>query len=125
MNILSKELNFTINQNEEPYQTLKILKNIRNEMAHGKPVEKDERVKSEEHLNTEMRLWSEYATPEYIDNACHQVLVFKELVYKNMGWDNVEDSAVKGSISAFGSMPYNPDKPAFNNLNSIAIEEPN
>ncbi len=123
MKIISKKLSFTINKNEEPYKTLQTLKKIRNEMAHGKLVEKDERVKSEEHLNTEMQLWSEYATPKYIDNAFHQVFEFKELVGKKMGGNLYW--VVEGSDSASGSIPYNPDKPAFNNLNSIAIEEPN
>lgn len=110
MHILSKKLGFMVDD-EEPYRVLQTLKEIRNEMAHGKPIENNTSIKSEKHLNMKMRLWSEYATPEYIDNALRQVLLFQNIVGERIEYDDPTDWALKGGDFAWGAMPFDPDKP--------------
>ncbi len=58
MKKLAQELDFKIDTNQEPYQTLQTLKKIRNDMAHSQPIEKDTPIKSKEQLVMEMELWS-------------------------------------------------------------------
>jgi hypothetical protein len=81
MAILGKHLGFKFDEAEEPYKLLQILKSIRDQMAHGKPIETKAEVSDREALRRAMASpWDEYLTPEFAQHAFEQVKVFEKVL---------------------------------------------
>ncbi|HCG6540127.1 TPA: hypothetical protein NJ353_004560 [Vibrio parahaemolyticus] len=74
-----KTLDEPLDMDKEPLRTLKQLKEIRNELAHGKPIEKTVVVSNKSDAKAAMKAdWDAYLTPEFAIHAYEQADVFQE-----------------------------------------------
>lgn len=73
----------SFNKAIEPYKTIWNLKQLRDAMAHGKPVEFGASIKSREDLRKSMGCkWDACSTPEYVNQAWTQVKEFEHMLFK-------------------------------------------
>lgn len=80
MAVLGKNLGFEF-RSAEPYSTLQTLKTIRDQMAHGKPIETKAEISDREALRDAMASpWDEYLTPEFAKHAFKQVKLFEKML---------------------------------------------
>lgn len=71
---------------EVPIETLKILKAVRDDLAHGKPAEFAATASSRLELHAAMTApWDKHLTPEFCNHAYEQVKTFKLLAFKRAG----------------------------------------
>lgn len=81
MAVLGKNLGFEFDPSAEPYSTLQILKTIRDQMAHGKPIETKAEISDREALRDAMASpWDEHLTPEFAEHAFMQVKLFEKML---------------------------------------------
>lgn len=81
MTVLGKNLGFEFDCSRDPYSSLQILKTIRDQMAHGKPIKTKAEVSDRESLMRAMVTpWDEYLTPEFSRHAFEQVKVFEKML---------------------------------------------
>lgn len=70
----------------EPYQTIAILKQIRDQIAHGQPIEKSVRVSSTATLKEAMEApWDAFLTPAFCCRAYMRVNDFERLLLERSG----------------------------------------
>lgn len=63
---------------KEPYSTIEKLKTLRDQMAHGKPIEVSAIASSKEDLKRAMRApWDEFLWPAFVNHAYNQVRAFE------------------------------------------------
>lgn len=64
---------------KEPYSTIEKLKALRDQMAHGKPIEVSTTASSKEGLKKAMRApWDEFLVPAFVNHAYDQVCAFED-----------------------------------------------
>lgn len=81
MVVLGKNLGFEFNPSKEPYSALQILKIIRDQMAHGKPIEVKAEISDREALRYAMATpWDEYLNPKFVKQAFEQVKFFEKML---------------------------------------------
>lgn len=86
MNNLGKVVGFQFDESTEPYTTLGRLRELRNAMAHGKPIEKMASVSSKVELKEAMAMpWDAFLTPEFSLQAFEQVKSFELALLENAG----------------------------------------
>lgn len=79
MTLLGKNFGFEFDKCREPYDALQILKTIRDQMAHGKPVQSKAEVSGRDALRRAMNSpWDDYLTPKFSFNAFEQVKAFEK-----------------------------------------------
>ncbi len=81
MAVIGKNLGFEFDPSAEPYSALWILKTIRDQMAHGKPIETRAELSDREALRRAMASpWDEHLTPEFAMHAFEQVKLFEKIL---------------------------------------------
>lgn len=76
---LQADIGLAYEKEKEPYSTIEKLKALRNQMAHGKPIEVNAIGSSKEELKKAMRApWDEFLTPDFVNHAYAQVCAFEE-----------------------------------------------
>ncbi len=79
-------VNIDFDENIEPFKTLKIIKDIRDNIAHGKPIERQVDIKTKQDLKDAMNQpWDDNCNPEFVENAFQHVNEFETLLLTN--WD--------------------------------------
>ena len=74
-----KEIGGNFVEEVEPYTTIATLKELRDCMAHGKPIEKSVDVSTRDELWVEMDApWAHCLTPEYVNHTYEQVKIWRE-----------------------------------------------
>lgn len=78
-------IGYSFDLDNEPFKTLEIIKNIRNDLAHGKPIEKTINASNKEELMSGIdATWYEYSNPGFTSKAYEQAKAFKkELILKS------------------------------------------
>ena len=80
---LEKRLNFKYAKADEPYLTLETLKEARDHMAHGKPVELEIVANTKQDVVVAMRpAWTPATDPTTVLAAARRVSEFKEFLFK-------------------------------------------
>lgn len=65
----------------DPYKTVDTLKTLRNQMAHGKPIMREEHLSSvSDFSDAMMTVWDGHLTPDFCECACAQVREFERLL---------------------------------------------
>ncbi len=83
---LGKELGFEFDESKEPYETLSKLRELRNGMAHGKPIEKTASVSSKPELKEQMAMpWDSFLKPDFALHAYEQVKSFEHFLLERAG----------------------------------------
>jgi hypothetical protein len=83
---LEEHLNLSFDETTEPHKTLWILKNIRDQMAHGKPVEFNSAVESSSTIQSLLApVWDHYCYPEFVNHSYAQVAEFERLLLRAAG----------------------------------------
>ncbi|MCD1650947.1 MAG: hypothetical protein COB32_04045 [Halomonas sp.] len=91
MLVLGKGCGFKFEDSQEPYKSLHMLKTIRDQMAHGKPIETKTDVSDREALRHAMASpWDEHLTPEFAQHAFEQVKVFEKMLLELAGIPLIE-----------------------------------
>ena len=73
----------SFNKSVEPYKTLWKLKELRDVMAHGKPIEFSASIRTREDLRKSMECeWDAYSIPEYANHAWRKVKEFEHMLFK-------------------------------------------
>jgi len=81
-----KALSLCYDESIEPYQTVATLKNIRDQIAHGQPIEKTAHVSSTADLKEVMKTaWDSYLTPAFCNLAYMRVQDFERKVLERSG----------------------------------------
>ena len=81
-----KAIGGSFNKTIDPYLTIWQLKELRDSMAHGQPVENDVSVSSREELWAEMRApWGHCLNQEFINHAYAQVKIWQTELRKMWG----------------------------------------
>lgn len=76
---LETAIGLTYDKAKEPYLTIKKLKTLRDQMAHGKPIEVSTTASSKEDLKKAMRApWDEFLIPVFVNHAYDQICAFEE-----------------------------------------------
>jgi hypothetical protein len=76
----------SFNENDDPYLTVWKLKELRDCMAHGQPVENNVSVSSHEELWSEMKApWDHCLNQEFINHAYEQVKAWQTELLKMSG----------------------------------------
>lgn len=79
---LGLDLDFSM----EPYKTLYLLKETRDQMAHGKPIESTAEASSREAMRRAMECpWDNLLTPKFTEHAYEQVKTFEHCVLSRAG----------------------------------------
>lgn len=78
---LGGKLGFVFDDKVEPFETLMRIKTIRDQLAHGKPIESRQDESSREMFERAMMCpWDEYLDANFVLHAYEQVIKFKELL---------------------------------------------
>lgn len=78
MKVLGEALGFIFAPSQEPYKTLQTLKTIRDQMAHGKPIESTTVLEDRVSFSRVMSCpWDEYLNPTFAKEAYSQVKAFE------------------------------------------------
>lgn len=84
--VVTKTLGMHYDEATEPYQTVAILKRIRDQIAHGQPIEKNARVSSTASLKEAMETpWDGFLTPAFCDRAYIRVNDFEQTLIERSG----------------------------------------
>jgi hypothetical protein len=79
---LEAKLNFKFDKAIEPYKTIALLKEARDTMAHGQPVQFQVSAQSDKHVSKAMRpTWSSASQPDVVLAAYEQVRQFKNFLF--------------------------------------------
>src|SRR3569623_1500170 len=71
-------LGFDMRWDQEPFRSLRELKELRDQMAHGKPREIDLTNVDDQSLSALLQNpWDDYLEPEYVESAYGQVVIFE------------------------------------------------
>jgi hypothetical protein len=98
MAVLGKNLGFEFDPSTEPYSTLQILKTIRDQMAHGKPIVTKAEISDREALRHAMASpWDEHLTPEFAKTAFIQVKLFETMLLE-LAKIPLMDTLTSGSV---------------------------
>ncbi|MFP3637956.1 hypothetical protein [Paraburkholderia sp. SIMBA_054] len=82
MRRLRRKINISTDPATQPWLTLVMLKEIRNQLAHGKPSRSTARVKTRSELTAAMASpWDQYCTPENVEEAFANVREFRRLLF--------------------------------------------
>ena len=99
--VLEATLRFKFDDSMEPFKTLSLLKEARDRMAHGQPVEFEVQVESDRQVGKAMQpVWTSAATPEFVLEAYDQVNDFKRVLFKRA---RIKPGVSLTSASYFGS----------------------
>lgn len=80
--LLSERLKFDYDKKVEPFRTLEALKYSRDNLAHGKPMEFDTKVRSTRKLSNHMRpAWTLVTEPEMVISAFEKTKEFKSMLF--------------------------------------------
>lgn len=72
------------NLKKEPFSTLWTLKELRDSIAHGQPIEVNTTACSRDELRTSMACpWDQHLTPEYVNHAYEQAKFFERALFVN------------------------------------------
>jgi hypothetical protein len=97
---LAVRLNFKFDASVEPFKTLLVLKQARDTMAHGQPVEFEVEVQSDREIGRSMQpTWSSEIKPEFVLAAYDQVNEFKRFLFAKA---RIKPSASYTSASSVG-----------------------
>ncbi|MBN3761042.1 hypothetical protein [Burkholderia sp. Ac-20365] len=81
LRILRRKINLSTEASAQPWLTLTTLKQVRNQLAHGKPMRSTARVTTKEELNEAMASpWDQHCTPETVEEAFANVREFRRLL---------------------------------------------
>jgi hypothetical protein len=85
INQVCEEASLVFNENEEPFKTIWQLKELRDSIAHGQPIELTTSVSSREELRRAMECpWDQHLSSEYINHAYNMIkLTFNTLVFSS------------------------------------------
>lgn len=96
---VTKQLGIAMQPTQEPFATLGMLRQVRNGLAHGKPVEKTAQATSREQLQAATQApWQPYLQPEIVNAAFEQVVAFRRMLFERAGirWVDTLTSAFGG-----------------------------
>ncbi|WP_396334125.1 hypothetical protein [Burkholderia anthina] len=83
---LAKSLNLPLESQEEPYEAIKILRTIRNGLAHGQPHESTADVSSHSELARQMQApWDPYRNPDTVFALHRQVKDLQKKLFEAAG----------------------------------------
>lgn len=83
---VSKKHEWHFDESIEPYATIATLKNIRDQIAHGQPMDKTVRTSSKADLKEAMKTsWDNYLTPDFCNHAYMQVQSFERQLLERSG----------------------------------------
>lgn len=75
-------LDFNVEQ--EPFSTLCTLKELRDSIAHGQPIEVNTTARTRDELRTSMACpWDQHLNPEYVNHAYEQAKLFERALFAN------------------------------------------
>jgi hypothetical protein len=78
LSALEATIGLAYDKAREPYSTIEKLKTLRDQMAHGKPIEVNTVAPSKEDLKRAMRSpWDEFLLPAFVNHAYDQVCIFE------------------------------------------------
>jgi len=78
------EANLNFDAHNEPFKTLWQLKDLRDSIAHGQPIEATTTVNSRDGLRQSMECpWDQHLTTEYINHAYDTVTEFERQLFEN------------------------------------------
>lgn len=83
LNKIAKRLEFTVDRGVEPYLTLKLLKEVRDQLAHAKPFDgvlpfsSDQRAFSAVSPN-----WYKHCTPKFANESFNNVCEFRRMLFE-------------------------------------------
>ena len=98
--VLQVRLQFKFDDSIEPFKTLSILKEARDRMAHGQPVEFEVQVESNQQVGKAMQpVWASASTPQFVLAAYDQVNDFKKVLFKKA---RIKPGASLTSASSYG-----------------------
>ena len=99
---VSASLKIELNEDKEPFSTLSKLKNLRDELAHPKPVNREGEVKSKEDLNKLMETaWDPFCNSKYVHYAYEQVKEFEKIIYAH---PEIKNSGILTSAWGWGDI---------------------
>jgi len=76
----------SFNKAIEPYKTLWQLKELRDAMAHGQPVEFCTSIKTREEVRVNMGCkWDVHSTPDYVNHAWANIKKFEHMLFQGAG----------------------------------------
>lgn len=79
-----EKLGFKLDESDEPFRTLKELKEIRDRMAHAKPIKREREIASLAEIDRLLATdWDHYLTPEHVTGIYEQVDAFEKMIYGN------------------------------------------
>jgi len=86
MKKMCKAIGYPYNNESDLFCTLEKIKNIRNGLAHGKPIERTIIVSNREERNFVLNCeWDNYTNPEFCNNAYKKVKEFRDDIFKAAG----------------------------------------
>jgi hypothetical protein len=98
--VLRREIGLPYDRSVEPYKTAYLVRTLRNDMGHAKPLEKDVEISHVDEIRGEMHTtWDEYLTPEQVNLFNMHVKELKQLLLSCSGI-SVHDSITR----AFGPL---------------------
>lgn len=88
---LAHALNIITTNEQEPFATLKAVKDIRDQLAHGKPIHSKSEVSDRATLGRAMACpWDEFLNPEFTQHAFAQVKEFERILLEAADIDIME-----------------------------------
>lgn len=97
-----ESLGIDFDETSDPLKTLAELKQVRDKLAHPKPVIKNGEVSSRKDLNILLEThWDKFCNSEFVENANSQVQSFEEMIYQN---EAVRKSGILTSAIGWGSI---------------------
>ena len=84
INQVCEQASLVFDENEVPFKTLWQLKELRDSIAHGQPIEVTTSVNTREELRRAMECpWDQHLTSEYINHAYEAVKQFERQLFQN------------------------------------------
>jgi hypothetical protein len=95
-------LKIEFDESAEPFSTLALLKTLRDDMVHPKPIERKGKVTTKEELNKLMETtWDPYCNYEFVQHAFNQVNAFEQLIYAE---PDIQKSGILTGASGWGKI---------------------
>ncbi|GAB6098068.1 hypothetical protein JCM14469_43230 [Desulfatiferula olefinivorans] len=87
-----EQLGYKFDESQEPFQTLKKLKELRDNMVHAKPKRREKEIASLADIDQLLATdWDPYLTPEHARRFFEQVDRFEKMVYDNQA---IQDNGI-------------------------------
>ena len=94
--------NLEFNEEAAPYNTIKALRNVRNQIMHCQPEITDNLEQPANHIEVLNASWMEYATPEFCREAFDSIKMFQHAAFDGL-------NITPGELQSFAIWDFVPD----------------